>query len=106
MVDLRSDTMTKPGPAMRRSMAEAVVGDDDYGEDPTVRGEPDVQAGWSQGSSQRPQGAVRGAGGRGGPGHRGGGSAAGRCTVRPITCRLVRNADSRVPHGPDEPKSA
>lgn len=25
-------------------MAEAVVGDDDYGEDPTVRGEPDVQA--------------------------------------------------------------
>ncbi|KAI5936199.1 Ral GTPase-activating protein subunit beta [Manis javanica] len=37
VVDLRSDTMTKPGPAMRRSTAEAVVGDDDYGEDPTVR---------------------------------------------------------------------
>ncbi|XP_030617975.1 probable low-specificity L-threonine aldolase 1 [Delphinapterus leucas] len=37
VVDLRSDTVTKPGPAMRRSMAEAVVGDDDYGEDPTVR---------------------------------------------------------------------
>ncbi|XP_057357741.1 uncharacterized protein LOC118925046 isoform X2 [Manis pentadactyla] len=37
VVDLRSDTMTKPGPAMRRAMAEAVVGDDDYGEDPTVR---------------------------------------------------------------------
>uniref|UniRef100_A0A8C0N9T4 Aromatic amino acid beta-eliminating lyase/threonine aldolase domain-containing protein n=1 Tax=Canis lupus familiaris TaxID=9615 RepID=A0A8C0N9T4_CANLF len=36
-VDLRSDTVTKPGPAMRRAMAEAVVGDDDYGEDPTVR---------------------------------------------------------------------
>lgn len=45
VVDLRSDTVTKPGPAMRRSMAEAVVGDDDYGEDPTVRGEPGVQAG-------------------------------------------------------------
>nr|XP_025855267.1 probable low-specificity L-threonine aldolase 2 [Vulpes vulpes] len=29
-VDLRSDTVTKPGPAMRRAMAEAVVGDDDY----------------------------------------------------------------------------
>ncbi|XP_067573175.1 uncharacterized protein R102.4-like [Pseudorca crassidens] len=37
VVDLRIDTVTKPGPAMRRSMAEAVVGDDDYGEDPTVR---------------------------------------------------------------------
>nr|XP_051695668.1 uncharacterized protein LOC100337875 isoform X2 [Oryctolagus cuniculus] len=37
VVDLRSDTVTRPGPAMRRSMAEAVVGDDDYGEDPTVR---------------------------------------------------------------------
>ncbi|EPY86794.1 hypothetical protein CB1_000299008 [Camelus ferus] len=32
-----SDTVTKPGPAMRHAMAEAVVGDDDYGEDPTVR---------------------------------------------------------------------
>ncbi|XP_017919173.1 PREDICTED: probable low-specificity L-threonine aldolase 2 [Capra hircus] len=41
VVDLRSDTVTKPGPAMRRAMAEAVVGDDDYGEDPTVR---DLQA--------------------------------------------------------------
>ena len=29
--------MTRPTPAMRRAMAEAVVGDDDYGEDPTVR---------------------------------------------------------------------
>ncbi|XP_054945781.1 LOW QUALITY PROTEIN: uncharacterized protein [Physeter macrocephalus] len=38
VVDLRSDTVTKPGPAMRRAMAEAVVGEDyDYGEDPTVR---------------------------------------------------------------------
>jgi threonine aldolase len=36
-VDLRSDTVTRPTPAMRRAMAEADVGDDDYGEDPTVR---------------------------------------------------------------------
>lgn len=36
-VDLRSDTVTKPGPEMRRAMAEAVVGDDIYGEDPTAR---------------------------------------------------------------------
>ncbi len=37
MVDLRSDTVTRPTPAMRRAMADAEVGDDDYGEDPTVR---------------------------------------------------------------------
>ena len=36
MIDLRSDTVTKPTPAMRRAMAEAEVGDDVYGEDPTV----------------------------------------------------------------------
>ncbi len=36
VVDLRSDTLTRPGPAMRRAMAEAEVGDDVYGEDPTV----------------------------------------------------------------------
>ncbi|XP_016122781.1 probable low-specificity L-threonine aldolase 2 [Sinocyclocheilus grahami] len=35
-VDLRSDTVTKPGAAMRRAMAEAEVGDDVFGEDPTV----------------------------------------------------------------------
>lgn len=35
-IDLRSDTVTKPTPAMRRAMAEAPVGDDVYGEDPTV----------------------------------------------------------------------
>ena len=35
-VDLRSDTVTKPTPAMREAMAEAEVGDDVYGEDPTV----------------------------------------------------------------------
>src|SRR5216110_3598064 len=36
MIDLRSDTVTKPTAAMRRAMAEAEVGDDVYGEDPTV----------------------------------------------------------------------
>lgn len=36
-VDLRSDTVTRPTPAMRRAMAEAEVGDDVFGEDPTVR---------------------------------------------------------------------
>lgn len=35
-IDLRSDTVTRPTPAMRRAMAEAEVGDDQYGEDPTV----------------------------------------------------------------------
>ena len=35
-VDLRSDTVTRPTPAMRRAIAEAVVGDDVYGDDPTV----------------------------------------------------------------------
>jgi threonine aldolase len=35
-IDLRSDTVTLPSPAMRRAMAEAEVGDDVYGEDPTV----------------------------------------------------------------------
>jgi threonine aldolase len=36
-IDLRSDTVTKPTPAMRRAMAEAEVGDDVFGDDPTVR---------------------------------------------------------------------
>src|SRR4051794_30524487 len=36
MVDLRSDTVTRPTAAMRRAMADAEVGDDGYGEDPTV----------------------------------------------------------------------
>ena len=36
MIDLRSDTVTKPTPQMRKAMAEAEVGDDVYGEDPTV----------------------------------------------------------------------
>jgi len=36
LIDLRSDTVTKPTPAMRKAMAEAEVGDDVFGEDPTV----------------------------------------------------------------------
>jgi threonine aldolase len=36
LIDLRSDTVTKPSPAMRRAMAAAEVGDDVYLEDPTV----------------------------------------------------------------------
>lgn len=36
MIDLRSDTMTRPSPAMRQAMANAEVGDDCFGEDPTV----------------------------------------------------------------------
>ena len=35
-VDLRSDTVTRPSPAMREAMARADVGDDVFGEDPTV----------------------------------------------------------------------
>jgi threonine aldolase len=34
--DLRSDTVTRPSPGMRRAMADAPVGDDQYGEDPSV----------------------------------------------------------------------
>jgi threonine aldolase len=37
IIDLRSDTVTVPSPEMRRAMAEAAVGDDVFGEDPTVR---------------------------------------------------------------------
>jgi threonine aldolase len=37
LIDLRSDTVTRPTEAMRRAMAGAVVGDDVFGEDPTVR---------------------------------------------------------------------
>lgn len=36
LIDLRSDTVTHPTPEMRQAMAEAAVGDDVYGEDPTV----------------------------------------------------------------------
>ena len=37
MIDLRSDTLTQPTQTMRRAMAEAAVGDDVFGEDPTVQ---------------------------------------------------------------------
>src|SRR5918996_142992 len=36
MIDLRSDTVTRPSPVMRRAMAEAEVGDDVFDDDPTV----------------------------------------------------------------------
>ncbi|MCK4411393.1 hypothetical protein KAV67_03820, partial [Candidatus Bipolaricaulota bacterium] len=35
-IDLRSDTVTKPTPGMRKAMAQAKVGDDVYDEDPSV----------------------------------------------------------------------
>ena len=37
MIDIRSDTVTKPTTEMREAMAAAAVGDDVYGDDPTVR---------------------------------------------------------------------
>jgi len=43
-VDLRSDTVTKPTPAMREAMAKAEVGDDVYGEDPTINHLQDMAA--------------------------------------------------------------
>lgn len=36
MIDLRSDTVTRPSPGMRQAMAEAEVGDDVFGEDPSI----------------------------------------------------------------------
>src|ERR1051325_5476 len=36
LIDLRSDTVTRPTPGMRKAMAEAEVGDDVYGQDPTT----------------------------------------------------------------------
>jgi len=44
IVDLRSDTVTLPTPEMREAMANAVVGDDVYGEDPTVNKLQDLAA--------------------------------------------------------------
>ena len=37
MIDLRSDTCSRPTPEMRAAMANAEVGDDVYGDDPTVK---------------------------------------------------------------------
>jgi len=45
IVDLRSDTVTRPGPEMRKAMAEAEVGDDVFGEDPTVNRLQELAAG-------------------------------------------------------------
>jgi len=45
MIDLRSDTVTRPSAAMRKRMAEAEVGDDVYQEDPTVRALESAAAG-------------------------------------------------------------
>ena len=52
LIDLRSDTVTRPTEAMRRAMYEADVGDDWYGDDPTVNrlqdrvaGQPGVDVG-------------------------------------------------------------
>ena len=45
LTDLRSDTLTRPTAAMRAAMADAEVGDDVYGEDPTVRALEDHVAG-------------------------------------------------------------
>lgn len=44
LIDLRSDTVTRPTPAMRRAMAAAEVGDDVFGEDPTVNRLQDLVA--------------------------------------------------------------
>ncbi len=43
-IDLRSDTVTQPTPAMREAMARAEVGDDVYGEDPTINRLEDLAA--------------------------------------------------------------
>jgi threonine aldolase len=43
-IDLRSDTVTRPTPEMRKAMAEAVVGDDVFGEDPTINHVQDMAA--------------------------------------------------------------
>ena len=43
-MDMRSDTVTQPTAAMRRAMAEAEVGDDVYGDDPTVNALQDKAA--------------------------------------------------------------
>src|ERR1700739_2130342 len=44
VIDLRSDTVTKPSPEMRRAMAEAEVGDDVFIEDPTIKNVQDGAA--------------------------------------------------------------
>ena len=45
LIDLRSDTVTKPSPGMRKAIAEAIVGDDVLGDDPTVKALEEKAAG-------------------------------------------------------------
>jgi len=47
LIDLRSDTVTKPSAQMREFMAAAEVGDDVYGEDPTINSLEERVAGQS-----------------------------------------------------------
>jgi threonine aldolase len=46
MIDLRSDTVTLPTPAMRQAMFEAELGDDVMGEDPTTNRLEELSAEW------------------------------------------------------------
>ena len=62
-IDLRSDTVTRPTAAMREAMARAEVGDDVYGEDPTVN----RAAGDGRGAARQRGGAVRAVGHDGEP---------------------------------------
>ncbi len=43
-VDMRSDTVTRPTPAMRQAIAQAEVGDDVFGDDPTILRLQDIAA--------------------------------------------------------------
>src|SRR4026209_2737422 len=45
-IDLRSDTVTRPTPGMREAMAAAPVGDDQFGEDPTINALQERGAAW------------------------------------------------------------
>jgi len=56
-IDLRSDTVTKPTPAMRRAMMEAEVGDDVYGEDPRSTGWKSRRRNWP--ANRRPYSSPR-----------------------------------------------
>ena len=53
IIEMRSDTFTKPTPAMRQAMADAEVGDDVWGEDPTVQ-LPGREGGRAAGQGSRP----------------------------------------------------
>ena len=55
IIDLRSDTVTRPTQAMREAMAIAPVGDDVYGEDPTVRQLEERMAEYDKGGAKYPR---------------------------------------------------